>query len=84
MILSWTSQLASESRDWGWIDEFYVEPDSVRRVLRQLDMMKGGVIGLVGLQGVGKSSALTAIYRATNSIQGGGLGAFPRDTILFK
>lgn len=55
------SELASESRKAGWILRWYVWPDAVREVTRKLETMNGGIIGLVGLQGVGKSSALRAI-----------------------
>jgi GTPase SAR1 family protein len=60
-VYSWSSQLASESRSQGWIDEWYVWPEELNIVLRKLSVMSGGVIGLIGLQGVGKSSALYAI-----------------------
>jgi len=63
-VYSWASQLASESRRIDWIANWYVWPDAVSRVLRQLEIMQGGIIGLVGLQGVGKSSALLAILTA--------------------
>jgi len=42
----------------------YVEPEAVGLILRRLASMKGGVIGLIGLQGVGKSNALIAIETA--------------------
>jgi len=38
-----------------------VWPNAVREVIRKVDEMNGGIVGLVGLQGVGKSSALLAI-----------------------
>jgi GTPase SAR1 family protein len=60
-IYSWASQLASESRKLGWVFYWYVWPDAVRELARKLETMNGGIIGLVGLQGVGKSSALRAI-----------------------
>ena len=60
-IYSWTSQLASESRKLDWVFYWYVWPDAVRKIVRKLGTMSGGLIGLVGLQGVGKSSALLAI-----------------------
>jgi len=61
-IYSWASRLASEARDMGWVTRWYVWPDAVRRIERRLETMRGGVVGLVGRQGVGKSSALQAIY----------------------
>jgi ABC-type branched-subunit amino acid transport system ATPase component len=39
-------------------------PDAVREIIHKLETMKGGIFGLVGLQGVGKSGALQAIYRS--------------------
>jgi len=60
-IYSWASQLASESRKLDWVFYWYVWPDAVREIIRRLETMNGGIIGLVGLQGVGKSSALLAI-----------------------
>ncbi|MGB9023668.1 MAG: hypothetical protein WCC94_09580 [Candidatus Bathyarchaeia archaeon] len=46
----------SESRRLDWIFYWYVCPDAVRRVIQELETMNGGIIGLVGLQGVGNSS----------------------------
>jgi hypothetical protein len=63
-VYSWASQLASESRTLDWVLHWYVLPDSVREIIRKLETMNGGIIGLVGLQGVGKSGALQAIYRS--------------------
>ena len=36
-------------------------PDAIKEIWNQLEQMKSGIIGLVGLQGVGKSSALLAL-----------------------
>jgi len=58
---SWASQLASESRKLDWVFYWYVWPDAVREIIRKLETTNGGIIGLVGFQGVGKSSALLAI-----------------------
>jgi len=60
-VYSWASQLASESRQPEWIAHWYVWPDALARFMPQLNAMSGGVVGLVGLQGVGKSSTLLAI-----------------------
>ena len=60
-VYSWASQLASESRKLDWIFYWYVWPYVVREIIHKLETMNGGIIGLVGLQGVGKSSALQAI-----------------------
>ena len=61
-VRSWASQLASESRNFRWIAGSYVCPDGVAKIWHRLETMKGGIVGLVGLQGVGKSSALLFIY----------------------
>ena len=37
-------------------------PESILQILHRLENMRGGIIGLIGLQGVGKSSALSALY----------------------
>ena len=60
-IYAWASQLASESRRPDWVLQWYVWPDAVLEAIRKLETMSGGIVGLVGLQGVGKSSALLSI-----------------------
>jgi len=60
-IRSWAKQLASENRDLGWVIHGYVWPESVKRALKKLEVEQSGLMGLVGLQGVGKSSALQAL-----------------------
>lgn len=70
-------------------------PDAVRLILRSLATMQGGVIGLVGLQGVGKSGALLAILivkmvlwsqhrREQQKNAGEATGDGESDIILFK
>ena len=54
-IYSWASQLTSESRKLDWIFYRYVRPHVVRETIHKLETMSGGIIGLVGLQGVGNS-----------------------------
>jgi hypothetical protein len=68
-IYSWASQLASESRKLDWVFYWYVWPDSVREIIHKLETMSGGIIGLVGFQGVGKSSALLAILAGRMLLQ---------------
>ena len=63
-IYSWASQLASESRKLDWVLHWYVLPDAVREIIHKLETMNGGIFGLVGFQGVGKSGALQAIFRS--------------------
>ena len=62
-VRAWANLLAGEARGSGWITDFYVWPDEVRNLAHQLDSIRGGLIGLVGTQGIGKSSALMALYR---------------------
>jgi ABC-type sugar transport system ATPase subunit len=61
-VRAWASQFAAENRSPSWIGEHYVWPDELRKIWDQLGDTSGGIIGVVGLQGVGKSSALQAIY----------------------
>jgi hypothetical protein len=58
--------LAAESRSPEWIVYWYVWPSAVREIWRRLEesALKGAIIGLVGRQGVGKSSALLALVCA--------------------
>ena len=44
-------------------------PDAISRIIKQLETMRGGIVGLIGLQGVGKSNALYAIYAARINAQ---------------
>ena len=41
----------------------------VREVIHKLETMNGGIIGVAGLQGVGKSSALLAILSGRMLLQ---------------
>jgi len=68
-IYSWASQLASESRSPDWVFYWYVWPDAVREIIHKLETMSGGIIALVGFQGVGKSSALQAIRAGRMRLQ---------------
>jgi len=68
-IYSWASQLASESRKLDWVFYWYVWPDAVREIIRKLETTSGGIFGLVGFQGVGKSSALLAILSGRMLLQ---------------
>jgi hypothetical protein len=63
-VRAWASHFAAENRTPGWIGHYYVWPDELRGIWDQLGDTRGGIIGIVGLQGVGKSSALQAIYRS--------------------
>ena len=63
-IYIWASQLASESRKPDWVFYWYVWPDAVGEIVHKLETTSGGIFGFVGFQGVGKSSALQAIFRS--------------------
>jgi uncharacterized membrane protein len=95
-IYLWASQLAFESRRAFWIGGWYVCPGAISRIIKQLETMRGGIIGLIGLQGVGKSNALYEIYATRRNAQDRARRQPPEidthgvrleddyDTILFK
>jgi hypothetical protein len=58
----WANQLAGESRDPDWLRHSYVVPDVLNDIAANLVDTMRGLIGLVGQQGVGKSSALMALH----------------------
>jgi hypothetical protein len=60
-VRAWASLLAAENRDRVSVVTCYVAPRAFGEIRRQLENMSGGIIGLVGLQGVGKSSALRVL-----------------------
>lgn len=62
-VRAWASQLAGETRDPDWLNYSYVVPDVLQDVAQELVHVKRGLIGLVGRQGVGKSSALMALAK---------------------
>src|SRR5208337_3498316 len=78
-IRAWTSLLAGESRGSAWARDFYICPEEVSKLARQIDHMRGGLIGLVGRQGVGKSSALIALADRLP-----GTMHLPKEKVLFK
>ena len=77
-IYSWASQLAAESRDGQAVLESYVWPKSLIGIRELLKGMRGGLVGIIGLQGVGKSTALM-VLDATE-----GAGGEDRQVILLK
>ena len=81
-IRSWASLLASESRDPRWIWDAYITPAEVDHLSNQLQSLHGALIGLVGFQGVGKSSALLAL--STGSREPKTAEPQSMQTILFK
>ena len=66
----WAGLLAGESRGEAWVRGGYAAQATVVRIARELDIVRtGGLICLMGSQGVGKSSALMALsQRIPNSI----------------
>jgi hypothetical protein len=77
-VRSWANQLSGEARDSDWLRYSYVVPDVLEDVARELGLTRvRGLFGLIGLQGVGKSSALMALQRGMPV-------ALNRDRILFK
>jgi DNA-binding transcriptional ArsR family regulator len=58
----WAGLLAGESRGEAWVIGGYAPPATIVRIARELDIVRnGGLICLIGSQGVGKSSALMAL-----------------------
>ena len=66
-----------------WIRDGYVMPEMVARPLAHLRAVHGTVVGLVGFQGVGKSSALLALNTGLREHKGVKSASW-FDTILFK
>lgn len=60
-VYNWSVQLTAESRDEKWS---YYWPDVIRNLLAKLRIVTGALISLIGLQGVGKSSAMKALTDA--------------------
>jgi len=77
-ICSWASQLAAESRDRDAMLESYVWPKSLIGITELLSGMRGGLVAVIGLQGVGKSTALM-VLDATESVRGE-----PDQVVFFK
>jgi hypothetical protein len=58
-IYEWASALTMESK--GWEEDFFIT-SSIERLIFKLENIKQGLIGVVGLQGVGKTTALIFLY----------------------
>ncbi|MGI0091063.1 MAG: hypothetical protein ACREBS_05095 [Nitrososphaerales archaeon] len=70
-VYNWASKNTSETRQLG--DFKYYWPSTVTKLLTALELSKGSIIALVGLSGIGKSSAQTQIARKLNERIGVGL-----------
>jgi len=68
-IYSWACQLAAESRDRDALLKSYVWPKSLIGISELLEGMRGGLVGIVGLQGVGKTTSLM-VLDATERMKG--------------
>ncbi|MHB2035574.1 MAG: hypothetical protein ACYCPW_02385 [Nitrososphaerales archaeon] len=63
-IYSWASKNTSETRQ---LDDFkYYWSDAITNLLQILELSGGSIIALVGLSGVGKSSAQVQVAKALN------------------
>ncbi|HVB13096.1 MAG TPA: hypothetical protein VNE86_08165 [Nitrososphaerales archaeon] len=64
-IYSWASKNTSETRQ---LDDFkYYWSDAITNLLHILELSEGSIIALVGLSGVGKSSAQIQVAKALNA-----------------
>ena len=86
-ICSWASQLAAESRDRDAMLESYVWPKSLLGITELLRGMRGGLVAVIGLQGVGKSTALMVLETTESAREQPGHVVFfkwRREKELFK
>lgn len=60
-VYDWASRWVAENRDYR-LGEHYYWTEPVKRLLYKLEHVKRGFIGLVGLQGSGKTTALLELY----------------------
>jgi dephospho-CoA kinase len=64
-LLDWSSELTAEaghSEEWYYSENYYWTPQA-RRVLAKLQSTKRALIGVVGVQGVGKTATMRMIWR---------------------
>ena len=64
-LLDWSSELTAEaghSEEWYYSENYYWTPQA-RRVLAKLESTKRALIGVVGVQGVGKTATMRMIWR---------------------
>lgn len=60
-VYNWTSRWVAENMGYR-LGKYYYWTEPVKRLLYKLKHVKGGFIGLVGLQGSGKTTALFELY----------------------
>lgn len=65
-ILKWTGYLTDESGDIMWKE--FMWTDVTKKLLLVLQYSKGGLIGLTGLQGIGKTTTLHALRHKLKSL----------------
>jgi hypothetical protein len=63
-LFNWASQLTAESSE----EEGYLWPVSMKKLLERLKLSKGVLVGVLGLRGVGKSSAMQVIADALRQV----------------
>jgi hypothetical protein len=64
-LLDWVSELTAEaghSEEWYYSENYYWTPQA-QRVLAKLESTKRALIGVVGVQGVGKTATMRNIWR---------------------
>jgi GTPase SAR1 family protein len=85
-VRAWASQLAGEARYPDWLEYSYVVPAVLNDIALELVNTRRGLIGLVGQQGVGKSSALLALMKGKPFAIGGSRVLFKwrREKELFR
>jgi len=77
-VYSWASKLAAENRDLTSGNEIYVPHKLLIWIEERLKLMKGSIVGIVGLQGVGKSHVLMMLSEFHK------IGGESNEVIFFK
>jgi len=72
-LREWASHIAAETRASTWIADQYLMPDEVSGLCHKLTAAQGGLYALIGYQGVGKTSALSAIAHTLQQSKANGV-----------
>ncbi|MCJ7506412.1 MarR family transcriptional regulator [Candidatus Bathyarchaeota archaeon] len=72
-LREWASHIAAETRASTWIADQYLMPDEVSGLCHKLTVAQGGLCAVIGYQGVGKTSALSAIAHTLKQSKANGL-----------